>query len=515
MDIKPGEITDILKREIKNYDREIDVAETGTVLSIGDGIARVYGLDNALAGELVDFPGGISGMVLNLEEDNVGIAMMGEATHVREGDLVRRTGRIIEVPVGEALVGRVVDALGNPIDGKGDIESKESRRVELKAPGIVARRSVHEPLHTGIKAIDAMTPIGRGQRELIIGDRQTGKTAIAVDTIINQKDTDVYCIYVAIGQKQSTVAEVVDKLIQHGAMDYTVVVAATASEPAPLQFISPYTGVSIGEWFRDNGKHALIVYDDLSKQAVAYRQLSLLLRRPPGREAYPGDVFYVHSRLLERAAKMSDEMGGGSLTALPIIETQAGDVSAYIPTNVISITDGQIFLETDLFNSGIRPAVNVGISVSRVGGAAQTKATKQVAGTLKLSLAQYREMAAFAQFGSDLDKATQEQLANGERQTEILKQSQYAPLPMEEQVVSIYAGTPQEGRESWLRGLELGDIARYEVELLEYMRAQHAETLASIRDSGKLEETVEQQLMAALDAFGKIFTSSRDGDQAA
>ena len=514
MDIKPGEITDILKREIKDYDREIDIAETGSVLSIGDGIARVYGLDNALAGELVDFPGGVSGMVLNLEEDNVGIAMMGEATHVREGDLVRRTGRIIEVPVGEALVGRVVDALGNPIDGKGDIDAGERRRVEVKAPGIVARTSVHEPLHTGIKAIDAMTPIGRGQRELIIGDRQTGKTAIAVDTIINQKDTDVYCIYVAIGQKQSTVAQVVDKLTQHGAMEYTVVVAATASEPAPLQFISPYTGVSIGEWFRDNGKHALIVYDDLSKQAVAYRQLSLLLRRPPGREAYPGDVFYVHSRLLERAAKMSDEMGGGSLTALPIIETQAGDISAYIPTNVISITDGQIFLETDLFNSGIRPAVNVGMSVSRVGGAAQTKATKQVAGTLKLSLAQYREMAAFSQFGSDLDKATQEQLANGERQTEILKQPQYAPLPMEEQVVAIYAGTPQEGRDSWLRKLALEDIGRYEAELLEYMRGQHGEVLAAIRDSGKLEESVEQQLMSALDAFAEVFTPSRDSGRA-
>ncbi len=367
MDIKPGEITDILKRQIKEYDREIDVAETGTVLSIGDGIARVYGLDKAMAGELIEFPGEVTGMVLNLEEDNVGIALMGEAAHVREGDLVRRTGRIIEVPVGEGLVGRVVDALGNPIDGKGPIESEERCRVELKAPGIVTRKSVHEPLQTGIKAIDAMTPIGRGQRELIIGDRQTGKTAIAIDTIINQKDTDVYCIYVAIGQKQSTVAQVVDKLNQHGAMEYTIVVAASASEPAPLQFIAPYSGVTMGEWFRDSGKHALIIYDDLSKQAVAYRQLSLLLRRPPGREAYPGDVFYVHSRLLERAAKMSDELGGGSLTALPIIETQAGDVSAYIPTNVISITDGQIFLETDLFNAGIRPAVNVGISVSRVG----------------------------------------------------------------------------------------------------------------------------------------------------
>jgi F-type H+-transporting ATPase subunit alpha len=511
MDIKPGEITDILKREIKEYDREIDVAETGTVLSIGDGIARVYGLDSAMAGELVEFPGGTNGMVLNLEEDNVGIAIMGEANHVREGDLVRRTGRIIEVPVGQGLVGRVVDALGNPIDGKGDIQTSESQRVELKAPGIVARKSVHEPLQTGIKAIDAMTPIGRGQRELIIGDRQTGKTAIAVDTIINQKDTDVYCIYVAIGQKQSTVAQVVDKLTQYGAMEYTIVVAATASEPAPLQFISPYTGVTMGEWFRDNGKHALIIYDDLSKQAVAYRQLSLLLRRPPGREAYPGDVFYVHSRLLERAAKMSDELGGGSLTALPIIETQAGDVSAYIPTNVISITDGQIFLETDLFNAGIRPAVNVGISVSRVGGAAQTKAMKSIAGTLKLNLAQYREMAAFSQFGSDLDKATQEQLANGERQTEMLKQPQYAPLAMEEQVVSIYACTPQGARDSWVRALELSDISRYEAEMLDFIRTQHGDILKSIRDAGKLDDDVEAKLVSALDAFRDVFQPASGG----
>jgi F-type H+-transporting ATPase subunit alpha len=508
MDIKPGEITDILKREIKEYDREIDVAETGTVLSVGDGIARVYGLDQVMAGELVEFPGGINGMVLNLEEDNVGIAVMGETTHVREGDLVRRTGRIIEVPVGEAMVGRVVDALGNPIDGKGPIETDDSRRVELKAPGIVARKSVDEPLQTGIKAIDAMTPIGRGQRELIIGDRQTGKTAIAVDTIINQKDTDVFCIYVAIGQKQSTVAQVVDKLNQHGAMDYTMVVAATASEPAPLQFIAPYTGVTMGEWFRDSGKHALIIYDDLSKQAVAYRQLSLLLRRPPGREAYPGDVFYIHSRLLERAAKMSDAEGGGSLTALPIIETQAGDVSAYIPTNVISITDGQIFLETDLFNSGIRPAVNVGISVSRVGGAAQTKATKAVAGTLKLNLAQYREMAAFSQFGSDLDRATQEQLANGERQTEMLKQPQYSPMKMEEQVVSIYSCTPESDRDSWVRKYELADLQRYESEMLDYMRANHADILESIRGTGKLEEEVEKKLVSALDAFVDVFQPS-------
>jgi len=508
MDIKPGEITDILKREIKDYDRKIDVAETGTVLSVGDGIARVYGLDQVMAGELVEFPGGINGMVLNLEEDNVGIAVMGETTHVREGDLVRRTGRIIEVPVGEAMLGRVVDALGNPIDGKGPIETSESRRVELKAPGIVARKSVDQPLQTGIKAIDAMTPIGRGQRELIIGDRQTGKTAIAVDTIINQRDTDVFCIYVAIGQKQSTVAQVVDKLSQHGAMEYTIVVAATASEPAPLQFIAPYTGVTMGEWFRDSGKHALIIYDDLSKQAVAYRQLSLLLRRPPGREAYPGDVFYIHSRLLERAAKMSDAEGGGSLTALPIIETQAGDVSAYIPTNVISITDGQIFLETDLFNSGIRPAVNVGISVSRVGGAAQTKATRAVAGTLKLNLAQYREMAAFSQFGSDLDRATQEQLANGERQTEMLKQPQYSPMKMEEQVVSIYSCTPQGDRDSWVRKYKLADLQRYEAELLEHMRTHHADLLERIRSTGKLEDDVKEGLTAALDAFSDVFQPS-------
>jgi F-type H+-transporting ATPase subunit alpha len=485
------------------------------VLSIGDGIARVYGLDRAMAGELVEFPGGVNGMVLNLEEDNVGIAVMGETTHVREGDLVRRTNRIIEVPVGEDLLGRVVDALGQPIDGKGDIPTSETRRVELKAPGIVERKSVHEPLQTGIKAIDAMTPIGRGQRELIIGDRQTGKTAIAIDTIINQKDTDVFCIYVAIGQKQSTVAQVVDKLNQYGAMEYTIVVAATASEPAPLQFISPYTGVTMGEWFRDNGKHALIIYDDLSKQAVAYRQLSLLLRRPPGREAYPGDVFYVHSRLLERAAKMNDELGGGSLTALPIIETQAGDVSAYIPTNVISITDGQIFLETDLFNSGIRPAVNVGISVSRVGGAAQTKATKKVAGTLKLNLAQYREMAAFSQFGSDLDKATQEQLANGERQTEMLKQPQYSPMPMEEQVVSIFASTPPEGRDSWVRSYAIPDISAYEREMLEYVRTNHGDVLKAIRDSGKLEDDVEQKLAAALDEFADVFQPSSGSTQAA
>ena len=505
MKIKPGEITDILRREIRDYDREIDVAETGSVLMAGDGIARVYGLENVLAGELVEFADGQPGMVLNLEEDNVGVAVMAEAHGIREGDTVKRTGRIIEVPVGEGLLGRVVNAMGQPIDGKGPIESSESRQVEIKAPGIVTRKSVEESLQTGIKAIDAMVPIGRGQRELIIGDRQTGKTAIAIDTIINQKNTDVFCIYVAIGQKQSTVAQVVEKLTQHGAMDYTIVVAATAAEPAPLQFISPYAGCTMGEWFRDNGKHALIVYDDLSKQAVAYRQLSLLLRRPPGREAYPGDVFYVHSRLLERAAKLHDGLGGGSLTALPIIETQAGDVSAYIPTNVISITDGQIFLETDLFNSGIRPAINVGISVSRVGGSAQTKAMKTVAGTLKLSLAQYREQAAFAQFGSDLDSATQEQLANGDRQVEVLKQGQYSPMPVEEQVVSIYAATPQRSRKSWIRELDLADIGRYEQEMLAYMRSSHADLLDAIRSSGKLEDDVAEKLDAALDSFGESF----------
>jgi F-type H+-transporting ATPase subunit alpha len=515
LDIKPAEITDILKREIKEYGREIDIAETGTVLSVGDGIARVYGLDKVMAGELVEFPGGVRGMVLNLEEDNVGVAIMGAYEHIREGDVVRRTNLIVEVPVGMGLLGRVVDALGEPIDGKGPIASTENRRVELKAPGIVARKSVNEPLQTGIKAIDAMTPIGRGQRELIIGDRQTGKTAIAIDTIINQKGLDVFCIYVATGQKQSTVAQVVEKLSQFGAMEYTIVVAATAAEPAPLQFISPYTGCTMGEWFRDNGKHALIIYDDLSKQAVAYRQLSLLLRRPPGREAYPGDVFYVHSRLLERAAKLSDELGGGSLTALPIIETQAGDVSAYIPTNVISITDGQIFLETDLFNSGIRPAVNVGISVSRVGGAAQTKAMKSVAGKLKLSHAQYREMAAFAQFGSDLDKATQEQIANGARLTEMLKQPQYRPMPVEEQVVAIYSATPGESRPSWVRDYVLDDIGRYEQEMLAFVKSEAPEIFASIQSTGKLEDDVKAKLDTALDKFRDVFQPSKRAHEAA
>ncbi|MCK4502123.1 MAG: F0F1 ATP synthase subunit alpha, partial [Desulfuromonadales bacterium] len=428
MEIRAEEISAIIKKQIKDFGREVEVSETGTIISVGDGIARIHGLDKAMSGELLEFPGGTMGMVLNLEEDNVGAAILGDSEHIKEGDLVKRTEQIVQVPVGDALIGRVVNGIGIPIDGKGDIETEIYSQVEIKAPGIVARKSVHEPMQTGLKAIDAMVPIGRGQRELIIGDRQTGKTAVAIDTIINQKGNGVICVYVAIGQKRSTVAQVVEKLRQHGAMEYTIVVSATASDPAPLQFISPYTGVTIAEYFRDNGRHGLIVYDDLSKQAVAYRQLSLLLRRPPGREAFPGDVFYIHSRLLERAAKLSDAEGAGSLTALPIIETQAGDVSAYIPTNVISITDGQIFLETDLFYSGVRPAINVGLSVSRVGGAAQVKAMKQVAGTLRLALAQYREMAAFAQFGSDLDAATQAQLNRGARLVEVLKQGQYKPL---------------------------------------------------------------------------------------
>src|SRR5438128_1182311 len=440
-EIRADEISRILREQIKGYGKQVEVSETGTVLSTGDGIARVYGLEGVMAGELVEFPKNLMGLVLNLEEDSVGVALMGQQTHLREGDVVKRTGRIADVPVGAAMAGRVVDALGQPVDGKGPIAGGERRKIEIKAPGIVARESVKEPMQTGIKAIDSMIPIGRGQRELIIGDRQTGKTAVAVDAIINQKGQDMFCIYVAIGQKQSTVARVVDRLNQTGSMEYTIVVAANASDPAPLQFLAPYTGVTMGEWFRDSGKHALIIYDDLSKQAVAYRQLSLLLRRPPGREAYPGDVFYLHSRLLERAAKLSKDRGGGSLTALPIIETQAGDVSAYIPTNVISITDGQIFLETDLFNAGQRPAINAGISVSRVGGNAQIKAMKQVAGSLKLELAQYREMAAFAQFGSDLDASTQRQLARGERIVEVLKQPQYQPMPVEQQVVIIFAVT--------------------------------------------------------------------------
>jgi F-type H+/Na+-transporting ATPase subunit alpha len=502
MEIRAEEISEIIRKQIKEYGTEVAVAETGTIISIGDGIARIHGLDKAMAGELLEFPGGISGMVLNLEEDNVGAAILGEFSEIKEGDTVKRTGKIVEVPVGEALIGRVVNALGEPIDGKGPINTDTFGKVEVKAPGIVQRKSVHQPMHTGLKAIDSMVPIGRGQRELIIGDRQTGKTAVAIDTIINQKGGDVVCIYVAIGQKRSTVAQVVSKLTEHGAMDYTIIVAATASEPAPLQFISPYTGVTMGEFFRDSGRHALIIYDDLSKQAVAYRQLSLLLRRPPGREAYPGDVFYLHSRLLERACKVSDACGAGSLTALPIIETQAGDVSAYIPTNVISITDGQIYLESDLFYSGVRPAINVGLSVSRVGGSAQVKAMKQVAGTLRLSLAQYREMAAFAQFGSDLDKATQMQLARGERLVEILKQPQYKPVPNEKQVLIIFSAN-----NGFLDDYPVAALRRYETELYSFFDSRKADVLAVLRDKKAIDDDLKGKIVAALDEFKKEFTA--------
>jgi F-type H+-transporting ATPase subunit alpha len=487
MNIRAEEISEIIRKQILDYDRRVEVTETGTVLTAGDGIARVYGLAGAMAGELVEFTGTdgatVTGTVLNLEEDNVGVALLGHFEAIKEGDKVKRTGKIVQVPVGDALLGRVVNAIGEPVDGGKPLDTKEYRKVEIKAPGIVTRKSVHEPLQTGLKAIDSMIPIGRGQRELIIGDRQTGKTAVAIDTILNQKGQNVHCFYVAIGQKQSTVATVVDRLQKAGAMEYTTVVMAGAAEPAPLQFIAPYTGVTMAEYYRDNGKHALIVYDDLSKQAVAYRQMSLLLRRPPGREAYPGDVFYLHSRLLERAAKLNDANGGGSLTALPIIETQAGDVSAYIPTNVISITDGQIYLETDLFYSGIRPAVNVGLSVSRVGGSAQTKAMKQVAGKLRLELAQYRELAAFAQFASDLDKASQNQLARGQRMTELLKQPQYSPLTMEEQVVVIYAGT-----NGFVDDYPVDVIGRYEKELIEFLRTRKRALLDAIRATGKLDD---------------------------
>jgi len=500
MEIRAAEISEFIKKQIQNYEREVEVRETGRVLSTGDGIARIYGLDKAAAGELLQFPHDIFGMVLNLEEDNVGAAIFGEAQEIKEGDEVRRTGRIAEVPVGDALLGRVVDALGQPLDGKGAIDSKDARRIELKAPGIIARQPVKEPLQTGLKAIDSMIPIGRGQRELIIGDRQTGKTAVAIDTIINQKGGDVICIYVAIGQKRSTVAQVVDKLTRNGAMDYTIVVAATASDAAPLQFIAPYTGCTIGEYFRDSGRHALCIYDDLSKHAVAYRQLSLLLRRPPGREAYPGDVFYLHSRLLERAAKMSDDRGGGSLTALPIIETQAGDVSAYIPTNVISITDGQIFLESDLFYSGVRPAVNVGISVSRVGGNAQIKAMRQVAGSLRLDLAQYREMAAFAQFGSDLDASTQRMLARGSRLVEILKQGQYEPLPVARQVLIIYAAT-----NGYIDELGTDVLKRYEEDLFRHVESRHPDLFQTIVTKKQLDDELKQKLNTVLDEFKTVF----------
>jgi F-type H+-transporting ATPase subunit alpha len=502
MQIKAEEISAIIKKQIENFGREVEVSETGTIISASDGIARIHGLDKAMAGELLEFPGNTMGMVLNLEEDNVGAAILGDAEHIKEGDTVKRTERIVQVPVGEALIGRVVNGIGIPIDGQGPIETDTYSQVEIKAPGIVERKSVHEPMQTGLKAIDSMVPIGRGQRELIIGDRQTGKTAVAIDAIINQKGQNMICIYVAIGQKRSTVAQVVDRLKKTGAMDYTIVVSASASEPAPMQFISPYTGVTMGEFFRDSGKHALIIYDDLSKQAVAYRQLSLLLRRPPGREAYPGDVFYLHSRLLERACKLNDAEGAGSLTALPIIETQAGDVSAYIPTNVISITDGQIFLETDLFFSGVRPAINVGLSVSRVGGSAQVKAMKQVAGTLRLALASYREMAAFAQFGSDLDAATQRQLNRGARLVEILKQGQYVPLPVEKQVVAIFAVN-----NGYVDEYPATDVQRYESEMISFMESSYADLLSTIAEKKAIDDELEGKIKAALDEFKGQFVA--------
>lgn len=522
MDLRAEEISRIIRNEIEDFPVRTEVAETGTVLSVGDGVARVFGLVRAQAGELVEFADGTKGLILNLDEDNVGIAIMGRDFEIREGDQVKRTGRIADVAVGDGILGRVVDGLGEPIDGLGPIVSSERRRIESKAPGIIAREPVTEPMQTGMKAIDAMIPIGRGQRELIIGDRQTGKTAIALDTIINQKGNGVRCIYVAIGQKQSTVAQVVDKLRKHGAMDYTVVVSATASDPAPMQFLAPYTGCAIGEYWRDNGEHALIIFDDLSKQAVAYRQLSLLLRRPPGREAYPGDVFYLHSRLLERAAKITTnekelaayphiKKGGGSLTALPIIETQAGDVSAYIPTNVISITDGQIYLVSDLFYAGQRPAIDVGLSVSRVGGAAQVAAMKQLAGTMRLDLAQYRELAAFAQFGSDLDKATLEQIARGERLFELLKQHQYAPLLVEEQIVQIYAATQPRSKTdttTWVRKYPAKEIPRYARELMDFMRTQAKDILDDIRNNPKkkIDDAMRDRLNAALAKFEQLFS---------
>jgi F-type H+-transporting ATPase subunit alpha len=498
--IQADEISRLLRSEIENYEKAVNVSETGSVISVGDGIARIYGLENVMSGELIEFTGGVSGIALNLEEDQVGAVLLGEYAGIKEGDEVRRTGRIMSVPVGEGMIGRVVDALGKPIDGKGPIVSKGFNAIERIAPGVVDRQPVKEPMQTGIKAIDAMIPIGRGQRELIIGDRQTGKTAVALDAIINQRGGDVHCIYVAIGQKRSTVAQVVEKLRQYGAMEYTIVVAATASESAPLQFLAPYTGCTLGEFFRDSSRHALCIYDDLSKHAVSYRQLSLLLRRPPGREAYPGDVFYLHSRLLERAAKLSDAEGGGSLTALPIIETQAGDVSAYIPTNVISITDGQIYLEADLFYSGVRPAVNVGLSVSRVGGNAQIKAMKQVAGRLRLELAQYREMAAFAQFGSDLDKTTQLQLARGARLVEMLKQAQYQPQTVEQQVVTIFAAT-----NGFVDGCEVGSLARFETELFAFMKDKHGALLTEIGEKRLINDEIKAKLSAALEDFKGTF----------
>jgi F-type H+/Na+-transporting ATPase subunit alpha len=508
MEIRAAEISAILKQQIANFGTEADVAEVGQVLSVGDGIARVYGLDKIQAGEMVEFPNGEKGLALNLESDNVGVVIFGDDSRIREGDTVKRTNAIIDVPVGRGLLGRVVDALGEPIDGKGPLTDITRARIEVKAPGIVPRRGVHEPVQTGIKAIDSLVPIGRGQRELIIGDRQTGKTAVAIDTVINQKQVNngtdekrkLYCIYVAVGQKRSSVAQIVKTLQDYGALEYSIVVAATASEPAPLQYIAPYAGCAMGEYFRDNGMHAVIIYDDLSKQAVAYRQMSLLLRRPPGREAYPGDVFYLHSRLLERAAKMNEEHGAGSLTALPIVETQAGDVSAYIPTNVISITDGQIFLETELFYQGIRPAINVGLSVSRVGSAAQIKAMKQVAGRIKLELAQYREMAAFSQFASDLDAATQRLLARGARLTEVLKQPQFSPVPVEEQVVTIFAGT-----RGYLDTIGVPEVVRFEISMLRELRAVHPELLEAIRTEQEVSPEVEKGLGEFLDGFVKTF----------
>jgi len=500
MEIRAEEISQVIRGQIKDYEKRIEMSETGTVLSVGDGVARVYGVENAMAMEMLEFPGGIYGLCLNLEEDNVGVAIMGDDTNIKEGDVVKRTGRIAQVPVGEAVLGRVIDAVGNPLDGKGPIDTQESRRIEMVAPGVIARQPVKESMYTGIKAIDAMTPIGRGQRELVIGDRQIGKTAICVDAIINQKEHNVYCIYVAVGQKKSTVAQVVDVLRRYGAMEYTTVVAACASDPATQQYIAPYAGCAIGEYYRDRGEHALIIYDDLSKQAVAYRQVSLLLRRPPGREAFPGDIFYNHSRLLERAAKLNSDLGGGSLTALPIIETQAGDVSAYIPTNVISITDGQVYLEPGLFFSGVRPAINVGLSVSRVGGAAQTKAMKKVAGSLRLDMAQFRELEAFAQFGSDLDKATQRQLERGRRLVEVLKQPQYQPMPAERQVMILFAGAY-----GFLDEWPVDAVSDYEKQMLEFMGNKHPKLLEEIKTKGEIGDALVEDLKKALDEFKPLF----------
>ncbi len=504
MQIKAEEISQIIKEQIGDFQTKVDLAETGTVISVGDGIARVYGVQNCMAMELLEFPGGIMGLALNLEEDNVGCAVLGSVNAIKEGDIVKRTGRIAEVPVGPEMEGRVVDGIGQPIDGQGPINAKQFSKIEVLAPGVIARKGVHEPMYTGAKAVDAMTPVGRGQRELIIGDRQIGKTALCVDAIIAQKETDVHCIYVAVGQKKSTVALVVEALRKHGAMEYTTVVSACASDPAPMQYIAPFAGCAMGEYFRDNGQHALIIYDDLSKQAVSYRELSLLLRRPPGREAFPGDIFFNHSRLLERAAKVNDELGAGSLTALPIIETQAGDVSAFIPTNVISITDGQVYLEPNLFFSGVRPAINVGLSVSRVGGAAQVKAMKQVAGTLRLDLAQYRELAAFAAFGSDLDAKTQAQLTRGERLVEILKQPQYQPLPMEKQVVIIYAGT-----KGWLDKLPVSTLADYERELFNYIESNEPTIFSDLKEQKEFTDSIKEKLEKVLTSFGETFKATK------